>query len=150
MKEFLISTFPNFTVEMYEGNAPCGTGGKMVDGGDSDRWTTQWGGGLTYKDEFIHASFSLNHKITIHIVGNHLWIVDIRHDGKPDFWEYTNIEGRGMPGYPCCSEKSRHELEPERIEKILNTKIENCKFWDLVQTRAKELYSQGVIKIKGE
>ena len=98
MKEFLVSTFPNFTAEMYEGNAPCRTGGKMVDGGDSD------------------------------------------------LCEYTNIEGRGMPGCPCCSEKSRHELEPERIEKILNTKIENCKFWDLVQTRAKELYSQGVIE----
>ena len=39
----------------------------------------------------------------------------------------------------CCSESSRHTLEPDKIEKILNTKIENCKFWDMVQKRAKEL-----------
>lgn len=146
MKDFLISIFPNFKAEMYDGNIPCGKGHKMVDGGESDRWTTKYGGGETYKDEILNASFSLNEKITIHIVESYLWIMDIRYAGKPDFWEYANIEGRGFPKYPCCNEKSRHGLEPEKIEKILNTKIENCKFWDMVQARAKELYSQGVRK----
>lgn len=146
MKDFLVSTFPNFKAEMYEGNIPCGKGHKMVDGGESDRWTTKYGGGETYNGEILNASFSLNHKITIYIVGKHLWIMDIRYAGKPDFWEYTNIEGMGFPGSPCCNERSRHSLEPEKIEQILNTKIENCKFWDMVQARAKELYAQGIIQ----
>lgn len=140
MREFLKSVFPNFTDEMYDCNAPCGKGHEMIDGGVSDRWSTKYGNMESYNGEILHAEFSINHKITIYITGNHLWIMDIRYAGKTDFWEYTNIEGRGFPGSPCCSERSRHTLEPEKIESILNTKIENCKFWKMVQARAKELY----------
>lgn len=140
MKDFWTSVFPNFTEAMYDGNTPCGVGHQMVDGGESDRWSTRYGGGETYNGKVLNASFSLSTKITIYITGNHLWIMDIRYAGKPDFWEFTNIEGIGFPGSPCCDERSRHSLEPDKIEKILNTKIENCKFWNIVQARAKELY----------
>lgn len=146
IKEFLITTFQNYTPEMYEGNIPAGKGHQRINGGYFDRWATKYGGGESYKDIVSFASFSISRKITIYITGEHLWIVDIRYSGKPDFWEYTNIEGRGMPGPPCCSEKSRHKLEPENIEKILNTKIDNCKFWNIVQKKARKLYIQGAIK----
>lgn len=140
MKEFLTSVFSNFTSEMWDGNAPCGFGHKMIDGGTGERWSMKYGGGETYKGEILCANFSLNHKISIFICGNGLHIMDLRYSGKPDFWEYANREDIKFPGSPCCSERSRHTLEPEKIESILNTKIENCKFWNMVQTRAKELY----------
>ena len=143
MKEFLMSVFPNYTEAMYEGNEPVGNGHKMLDGGESDRWSCKYGGGETYNGKILHADFSVNSKITIHIARDHLWIVDIRYAGKPDFWEYTNTEDEGFPGAPCCNERSRHALEAEKIDKILNTKIDNCIFWDIVQRRAKELYDDG-------
>lgn len=142
----LFPSFPNYTQDMYEGNAPCGKGQQVLDGNESDRWVCMYGSGESYNGEIIHIRFNLNQKISIYIIGNHLWIVDLRYSGKNDFWEYTNIEGLGYPGSPCCAKQSRHSLEPEKIEKILNTKIENCKFWDMVQARAKELYSQGIIR----
>lgn len=142
MRDFLCSVFPNFNGEMYDGNIPCGKGHTMVDGGRSDRWSTQYGGGETYNGKILHASFSLNHKVSIFICGNTLHILDIRYSGKFDFWEYTNNSNMKQV---TTNERYRHRLESEKIEQILNTKIKNCKFWDLVQERAKELYAQGII-----
>jgi hypothetical protein len=137
--DFLTTTFPNYTREMYEGNTPSCKGHERVNGGFMDKWSCKYGGGESYQDIIDNAEFSINYKITIYIVGSSLWIVDIRYAGKTDFWEYFNNDLK-MPGGCCCSESSRHTLEPDKIEKILNTKIENCKFWDMVQKRAKELY----------
>ena len=61
-----------------------------------------------------------------------------RYKGKTDFWEYC-VNHCGMPGPPCVSETSRHKLEPEKLKKYLNSKFDNCKIWDMVQQRAKEL-----------
>lgn len=141
MKDYLCSIFPNFRGEMYDGNIPCGKGHLMVDGGESDMWSTQYGGGETYNEEILYANFSLNHKVSIFICGNTLHILDIRYSGKSDFWEYTNSPDMKQI---TTNECYRHQLEPEKIELILNTQIENCKFWDMVQSRAKELYSLGV------
>lgn len=138
--EFLTACFPNFTSEMYEGNVPCGKGHELVSGGYSDRWSTKFGGGETVNTEILHFSFSLNHKITIHIVGDILNICDIRYSGKSDVWCYCNKPENGM--IFGCSNKCLHELEPEKIEQFLNTKIPNCKIWTIVQSRAKELYYQ--------
>lgn len=132
-------SFPNFTDEMWLGNEPCGKGHEMVAGGYADRWSTEFGGGETYKGEIQFFSINLNYKISLFICGDTLYILDIRHAGKNDFWEYSNNGNGLMPGSPCCSESSRHTLEPDRIEKILSTKRENCKVWDMVMSRAKEL-----------
>lgn len=142
MKEFLCSVFPNYTAEMYDGNSPSGKGHQLVCGGYSDRWQTKYGGGESVNGDILFCEFNVNKKITIFITGNHLWIVDLRYSGKADFWEYTNIPGLGMPGEPCCCERSRHALEADKIREILNTKIENCLFWNMVQAKAKELYSE--------
>lgn len=146
--ECLKSLSPNFTDEMYYGNAPeiC-KGHKMVDGGVCDRWHTKYGYGESYKGKILTANFNINEKISIDIIYNCLWIQDMRYIGscKSDIWEYINVKGMKMP---CWSEKHLHSLEPEKIEKILNTKIKNCKFWDMVQARARELYSQGMISSK--
>ena len=149
MKDWLTSTFPWYTAEMWEGNEPEGEGYNMVDGGKSERWKTKYGGGETYKEQILCAEFNINQEITIFITDDCLWIMDNRYSGKSDFWEYVNIEGHGFPGFPCCTENHRHRLEPEKIEKILNTKIDNCKFWDMVQQRAKELYLNGIIPKDG-
>ena len=45
-----------------------------------------------------------------------------------------------LAGHPTCTTAAF----ADKIEKILNTKIPNCKFWDLVQARAKELYQQDI------
>lgn len=140
VKNTPFESFPNFTDEMYLGNEPCGKGYELVSGGYADRWSTSFGGGETKGNEILDFSINLNYKISIFICGDMLHILDIRNDGKPDFWEYSNNEKMLMPGSPCCSERSRHTLEPERIEKILNTKRENCKIWDMVMSRARELY----------
>jgi hypothetical protein len=126
--------FPNFTWEMYDGNAPAGKGHGVYGTDDFfDRWSCKYGGGETYKGRINHADFNINYKINIYICGDTLWITDIRYSDKSDVWEYSNKNDR-------TKRYNHHELEPEKIEKILNTKIDNCKFWDMVQARAKELY----------
>jgi len=139
-EDWLKSVFPNWKDGMYAGNIPAGKGHQRVLGGYFDRWETAYGGGESYDNEINVASFSVNRKVTIDIVGSSLFILDIRYAGKTDFWEYSNDEKCNMPGYPCCRESSRHKLEAEKIENILNTKIPDCKFWDIVQKKAKELY----------
>lgn len=136
----LFPSFPNYTKAMYEGNEPCSKGHKLTSGEFADRWDCMYGGGETADNEIIHASFSINRKITIHICGDSLWIVDLRYYGKSDVWEYSNNGNLKMPLGACCNAKSIHQLEPEKIEKILSEEYD-CKFWRLVQKRAKELYN---------
>ncbi len=133
IEEFLYGT--GLTPEMYHGNKPAGKGHERVSGGFNDRWVTQWGGGETFNNEIEFFDFSLNQKVTIYIVGSTLRIVDIRYSGKSDVWDWCNDGSMKHCGL------TRHDLEPERIEKYLNTKIPNCKIWDIVQKRAWELYS---------
>ena len=140
--KLLFESFPNYTEAMYLGNEPAGKGHGHINGGYCDRWCCQWGGAETYDGRIIHATFSLNHKVSIYIVGDALWVMDIRYAGKPDFWEYC-VNCSGMPGSPCINESSRHTLEPERLEKYLHTVIPNCKLWDMVQKRASELCRTG-------
>lgn len=131
-------SFPNFTNSMYKGNKPAGVGYKLANGDYCDRWVTEYGEGQSYKDRIVCANFSLNAKVTIYIMYDALWVVDRRHSGKSDFWEYC-VNCSGTPGSPCFSECHRHKLEPERLERYLRTVILNCKFWDMVQERALEL-----------
>lgn len=72
MGEFLCTCFPNYSVEMYNGNIPAGDGHEMVNGGFSARWETKHGGGETYKGRVITAQYSINHKVTVYITGNSL------------------------------------------------------------------------------
>lgn len=129
----MFPSFPNYTEEMYEGNEPSGSW-EMTIGKTMYRWKTQWGDGQSTDEGIFEAKFQINQKITIYIVGSSLLIVDIRYAGKPDIYEYSNDDKLHYP-----SKGFVNKLEPDRIEKILNTKIPNCKFWDLVQARAKEL-----------
>ena len=135
MKEKFPS-FPNYTDAMYLGNEPTGSW-EMSTGKTMYRWSNCWGSGQSTTDGIFEANFQINSKITIYIVGGHLNIIDIRYAGKPDTWEYSNTEQRYFKSFS-------HELEADRIEKILNTKIPNCRFWDLVQKRAKELYENSL------
>lgn len=140
-EEWLMSVFPNWKPGMLDGNLPAGKGHELLSGGYSDRWETKWGGGESVNGQIQNASFHLNHKVSINIIGNQLQIHDIRHDGKTDIWVYANTPSWDMRW--SIHPSHYHELEPERIEKYLNTEIPNCKFWDMVQTRAKELYEEG-------
>ena len=142
MKDLLCKVFPHYTEAMYEGNEPAGKGHEHIAGGYCDRWDCRWGEGETYNGKIIHADFKINHNVNIFICRNSLLVVDHRYSGKCDFWEYC-VNHPGMPGAPCCSEKSRHKLEPERLEQYLNTVIPDCKFWDMVQARARELVKVG-------
>lgn len=130
----MFPSFPNYTEEMHEGNEPCGSW-EMSVGKTMYKWVTKWGCGQSTDEGIFEAKFQISQKITIYIVGDSLMIADIRYAGKPDVYEYSN---NGNLHYP--SESFLHKLEPDKIEKILNTKIPNCKFWDMVQARAKELY----------
>ncbi len=136
----LFPSFVNYTDEMYLGNEPCGKVRDHLNGGYRNRWSCKWGDGESYKGELINANFSINEKIRIYIIGSVLWIVDHRHAGKNDVWEYSSDPEkiRMHNKHP----KLIHELEPDKIEKILNTKID-CKFWEMVQSRAKEIYEVG-------
>lgn len=132
------SAFQNYTRDMYDGNIPAGKGHEMVDGGFADRWEFKYGNAETYNGQILNASFNVSRKVRIFICGDSLWIVDNRYAGKSDFWEYC-VNHCGMPGPPCIGENCRHKLEPERLEKYLNAKFSNCKIWDMMQKRAKEL-----------
>lgn len=128
----MFPSFPNYTEEMYEGNEPT-RNWQMSIGKTMYHYHTKYGDGDVVDGSIFDAKFSINQKITIYIVGGSLNIIDIRYAGEPDTWEYSNTEQRYFRSFA-------HELEKDKIEKILNTKIPNCKFWDLVQARAKELY----------
>lgn len=132
------SAFPNYTRDMYDGKVPAGKGHEMVDGGFADRWEFKYGNAETYNGQILHASFNVSRKVRIYVCRDSLWVVDNRYAGKSDFWEHC-VNHDGMPGPPCVSESCRHKLEPERLEKYLNAKFLNCKIWDMVQKRAKEL-----------
>ena len=136
----LFPAFKNYTDEMYFGNAPAGIGHKMLSGGYSDRWETKYGSGETYNGKILHFSLKIGYKISVFICGDSLYILDIRYSGKSDIWEYSNDGKCIMPGGICLSDSHRHDLETEAIEKILNTKVDNCKVWDMAMKRARELY----------
>lgn len=139
MRKFTSDLYPlfvNYTDEMYFGNEPCGKGHEHVNGGFCDRWSCKYGCGESYNGELIDADFIINSKIKIFICGTTLKITDIRYAGKTDVWEWTN--NPSLYGV-CISPSCVHELEHEKIESILNMKF-NCKFWDMVQKRAKEIY----------
>lgn len=130
---------PNYAkeVEAWEGRIPQCKGYMLVGGDQADKWSCKWGGGETTPNgDVLYADFNISDKLQIYICGNTLCITDIRYSG-PTTWYYCND---GKLNLSHKKKKNIRELEPERIEKILNTKILNCKFWDLVQRRAKELY----------
>lgn len=130
---------PNYTWDMYYGNEPAGKGHELVGGGYADRWECRYADAETVNGKILHASFNITPKVTLYLHHDSLYIIDVRYSGKSDFWELC-VNCSGMPGPPCCCESSRHVLEPEYIEKYLNKKFQNCKLWDMIQQRAKELY----------
>ena len=127
-------SFPNFTEEMWAGNEPCGKGHELISGGFADRWEFFRGSAETYNDEILVADFSVNNQITIFINDD---AVNICKDTMEYCYNYCNKENRRIWGtiYEC----NRKDLEFEKVEKILNKKFPNCKIWDMVQARAKEL-----------
>lgn len=132
--------FETYTADMWNGNEPSCKGSYWFSNDEwiiAEKWECRYGGGETINDQIVQCNFWINRKIGIHIARNHIWIVDNRYTGRTDFWEYSDCEAFKMPGWPCFSEVHRHQLEPEKIGQILNTKIENCKFWNLVQAKAK-------------
>lgn len=132
IEEFMIEIM-GLEPDMYNGNKPTTKGHKRVSGEYNDKWCTKYGDGETFKDKIDFFSFNLNHKINIYICGDTLWITDIRYSGKSDVYDYCNN------GKLQSNNRTRHELEPEKIGKYLNTEIPNCKIWDMIQKRAWEL-----------
>ena len=139
-KSFTESMFPSFnsfSEAIYEGNEPAGLGHRHISGGICDCWSCKWGGGESFQGELLFGDFKLNKKLTVYIAYDVLWIVDIRHSCKCDVWEYSsNPEKLKMNN---LQEKFIHQLEPDKIDEILNIDID-CKFWKMVQRKAKELY----------
>lgn len=133
----VFETFLNYTEEMYAGNEPCGREPNHLEGGFYDSWTTQYGSGRSYNGKIVYAAFCVNRRVTVYIIGSALWIVDQRHSGKSDVWEYSNEPDKFHT--TNVSPLRVHVLELERIEKILNTKIDSV-FWRMVQSRAREIY----------
>jgi len=137
----LFPSFVTYTDDMYLGNVLADKGGKYLkkDGSiiDSDRWDCKYGKGESVDGHICMASVNISKKINIFIYDDSLWIYDIRHDGKSDIWEFRNDKNIEETAY-------KHKLESDKIERILNTKFPNCKFWDMVQSRAKELYKRSI------
>lgn len=127
-------SFPNFTKEMYAGNEPCGKGHEMVSGGFADRWTFFKGNAETYNGEILNADFSIDQWTSIFIVGD---TVNICKNTTKYCYNYCNKENGRIWG--TFYESNRKELEFDKVVAILNRKFPNCKIWDMVQARAKEL-----------
>lgn len=128
-------SFPNFTEEMWAGNEPCGKGHEHVNGGYTDHWIFFKGAAETYNGEIDWADFSVDRRTSISIVGD---TVNICYNGRDfDFYNYCNKStGRIWGTMNNCHRK---DMELEEAERILNKKFPNCKIWDMVQLRAKEL-----------
>lgn len=127
-------TFPNFTEEMWAGNAPCRKDHKHINGGWTDHWTFFKGAAETYNDEIVWADFSITKNISIFIVDDTVNICKTTTDYD---YNYCNKETGRIWG--TFREDLRKDLELEEVERILNRKFPNCKIWDMVQARAKEL-----------
>lgn len=138
MKDFLCSAFPNYTEQMYEGDHPAGSGHELTCGGYADRWECWYGCGETSGDSVLIATVYINHKISVFICGDILQIIDIRFSGKPDVWGY---DSRGNFDLPCTRSKNIHQLEREKIEKILAMEIPG-RFWQMVRNRALQIYNE--------
>lgn len=137
MKDFLISVFPNYTKAMYEGNEPCGLGHQRESGGYNDRWETKYGGGETYGNIIDYAEFHFDANMSLSIVGGECHLLVILANSK--FKEYASSPAMR---HLCSSEKQRIQLSEEEIERLLNKQIPNCRFWDIVQQNAKEIYER--------
>lgn len=120
--------------EVWLGNEPEGISGYSVDGYPVIRWHCKYGGGYTINGRINKFTFSINEKVSIFIYCDSMYILDARYSCDYRIWTYSN-DGK----FPR-EKANEYPLEPERIEKYLNTKIPNCKAWDLVQKRAWELY----------
>lgn len=138
------SWMPNYTWDMYNGNEPAGKGHELVGGGYTDRWECRYGDAETVNGKILHASFDITPRVRMYLCRDSLFIIDVRYAGKHDFWELC-VNHSGMPGPPCCSESSRHVLEPEKIEKYLNMDFD-CELWRMVRERALELL-KGVVPL---
>ena len=127
-------SFPNFTKEMYAGNEPCGKGHEMVSGGFADRWEFFKGNAETYNGEILNADFSVDQWTSIFIIGD---TVNICKNTMEYCYNYCNKENGRIWGtfYEC----NRKNLEFDKVVAILNRKFPNCKIWDMIQARAKEL-----------
>jgi len=129
-------SFPNYSWDMYIGNEPCGHDVPMANGDYGDRWEFVHGSMHTYNGEVLDAQFSINKKITIYIIGDTLNVVDNRRSSTFDQWLYCNND---KTIYGTMIRSCRHPLEKDKLEQILNCEISNCKAWDIIQKRAKEL-----------
>ena len=139
---FLQGLNGSFTEEMWNGNAPSARGHKNVSGGYNDLWQTRYGGGETYNDQICFFTFSLSPKVSIFICGDYLRITEIRYAGKFDMWVCQNKDA-----IPFRQNGNDHVLEEDKVRKYLNTKIENCRIWELVRARAAELLPQKYEKL---
>ena len=127
-------SFPNFTKEMWAGNEPCGKGHELVSGGVADRWEFFKGSAETYNDEILTADFIIDINTGIHIVDDTINICKITAEY---FYNYCNKETGRIWG--TFNEYNRKNLEFDKVISILNRKFPNCKIWDMIQSRAKEL-----------
>lgn len=126
---------------MYEGNEPSRKGAELVSGGYADVWSCMYGGGLFDGEEIIYASFSQNQNVNIYIFGDCLWITKFMFSGKYAILEYSNKQSVKMPTGVCFAKSRISKLEHESIEQILSKRYD-CRFWQLVQRRARELYTK--------
>lgn len=135
MKEFLTSTFPYYTEDMYEGNQPSRKGHQLTGGGYADGWNCWYGGGETSGESVLVASIYFNPKVSLFVCGDMLRIIDHRYSGNPATWVYDSR------GDFVTDSKRTFPLEVEKIEKILSAKLPG-RFWNLVQKRALEIYAE--------
>lgn len=140
MKDFLISTFPNYTEQMYEGNQPAGKGHELTNGGCAERWSCWYGCGETSGESVLWASITINHKINLFVCDDTIRITDIRYSGKSDVWEFCN-NGKITFSSTLILKCHLHSLEDEKIERILASEFPG-RFWQMVQKRALELYNE--------
>ncbi len=132
--ENLFPSFPNYTKEMYEGNEPACKGHELISGGVADKWTFFKGSAETYNGEILNADFSIDKNTSVFIVGDTVNICKITaiYD-----YNYCNKENGRIWG--TFREDLRKDMEFEEVEKILNKKFPNCKIWNMIQARVKEL-----------
>lgn len=100
-----------------------------------------WFGSARFSPEgkCVVAHVSLNRKVTIHIVGDRLTIIDIRHDGDPKAYGYAAENGEIKSIWPAVI-----PLEDERIDKMLRLKNIDCPIWEPICRRAREIWMEEI------
>lgn len=142
-KEWMMTTFPNYTEDMYEGNQPSYYNNYI--NGKGAHFSCKYGTlDLDPDGNIWSANITLGDKNnTIYIIGNEIWLMHIPYDGIPHYWKWHNNNGWIVHGKNCLPKYPK-----DYIAKLMKKKRpdrDGCFAWEKV----KERFIEEFVRVEG-